>query len=56
MQTSTDKRTVYFHEDEYGQQEILAPESESCAAEQNEKIQEFAEEHKAPGGEGWTDM
>lgn len=56
MQTSTDKRTVFFHEDDYCQQEILAPDSESFAAEQNEKIQEFSEEHKAPGGAGWTDM
>lgn len=50
------QREIYFHEDDYCQQQILPRASSSYAAAEVKKIGEFADAHRAPGGLGWTDM
>lgn len=47
---------VYFHEDEYCQQEILPASALDFCRNQLTEIDEFATEHQAPGGVGWTKM
>lgn len=46
------KRTRYFHEDDYCQQELLPIASWDYCASENKKIAEFSEAHRAPIG--WT--
>jgi hypothetical protein len=47
---------AYFHEDDYGQIEILPAQNwEHCANELG-KISEFSNQHRAPDGVGWTSM
>ena len=52
-----DKREIWFHEDDYGQQ-LLPGQVEVAKFVQAElrKSSEFAEAHRAPGGMGWTDV
>jgi hypothetical protein len=49
-------REIYFHEDDYCQQELLPREAAGFAGEELKKIQAFSEAHRAPGGLGWTDL
>jgi hypothetical protein len=46
------KRTRYFHEDDYRQQELLPISSWGYCTSEIEKIDEFSEAHRAPIG--WT--
>jgi hypothetical protein len=50
------KREIYFHEDDYCQQQLLPQEAATHATSEIRKIDEFAEAHKAPDGLGWTDV
>lgn len=50
------KREIYFHEDDYCQQQLLPREATAHATSEIEKIDSFAEAHHAPGGVGWTDI
>ena len=50
------RREIYFHEDDYCQQQILPLDAKAFADEELKKIAEFADAHRAPGGVGWTDM
>src|SRR5512144_460743 len=48
------KRTVYFHEDDYCQIEVLPAQSWEYCAIQLGQIAEFSEQHRTPNGMGWT--
>jgi hypothetical protein len=50
------KREIYFHEDDYCQQQLLPREASAYARAEVQKIGEFAESHRVPGGRGWTDI
>ncbi len=50
------QRTVYFHEDDYCQIEILPAQNLSYCAEQLALIGRFSEQHRAPNNTGWTDI
>lgn len=56
LQSNFAKREIYFHEDDYCQQEILPREALAFVEAEIEKISEFSEAHRAPGGMGWTEM
>jgi hypothetical protein len=47
---------VYFHEDDYCQQEILPLAALDFCRNQITEIDAFATNHQAPGGIGWTEM
>lgn len=47
---------VYFHEDDYCQQELLPLAAIEFCRQQISEIDDFAAAHQAPGGVGWTDM
>ncbi len=47
---------IYFHEDDYCQQEILPLSSFEFCREQVNEIDGFSEQHKCPNGLGWTDV
>lgn len=51
-----DPRNVYFHEDDYGQIEVLPVSNWDFCARQIGEINTFSEQHRAPGGMGWTDV
>jgi hypothetical protein len=51
-----DKREIYFHEDDYCQQQLLPCEAAGHAVSELKKIDDFAAAHRAPGGMGWTDV
>jgi hypothetical protein len=56
LQSAFAKREIYFHEDDYCQQELL-PRGALAFAEAEIKMQdEFADAHRAPDGIGWTDV
>jgi hypothetical protein len=50
------RREIYFHEDDYCQQQILPLDAKAFANEELKSIAEFSDTHRAPGGFGWTDM
>jgi len=50
------KREIYFHEDDYCQQELLPREALAFAEAEIKKIAEFADSHRAPDGAGRTDV
>ena len=50
------QRSVYFHEDDYGQIEVLPVNNWGFCARQIGEINTFSEQHRAPGGMGWTDV
>jgi len=50
------KREIYFHENDYCQQELLPREALAFAENEVKKIGEFANAHRAPDGAGWTDV
>jgi hypothetical protein len=53
-----DNRDIWFHEDDYCQQQLLPGQVEVVKFVQTElrKSSEFAEAHRAPGGIAWTDV
>jgi len=50
------KREIYFHEDDYCQQELLPHEDLAFAEAEIKKIAELANAHRAPDGAGWPDV
>jgi len=56
LQSVLAKREIYFHEDDYCQQELLPREALAFADAEIKKIGEFANAHRAPDGAGWTDV
>jgi hypothetical protein len=56
FQSSSAKREIYFHEDDYCQQELLPREALAFVEREIKKSDEFAAAHVAPGGIGWTDL
>jgi hypothetical protein len=56
LQSVFAKREIYFHEDDYCQQELLPREAFPFAEAQVKQIAEFANAHRAPDGAGWTDV
>jgi hypothetical protein len=56
LQSALAKREIYFHEDDYCQQELLPREASEFAEAEVKRIAEFADAHRAPGGAGWTDV
>ncbi|WP_440948165.1 hypothetical protein ACSAZL_08020 [Methanosarcina sp. T3] len=49
-------RSIYFHEDDYCQLEILPVQNYNYCKKEINNILNFSEEHKADNGIGWTDM
>lgn len=49
-------KSIYFHEDDYCQIEILPIQNYNYCKKEIEKIEDFSEEHKVDGGIGWTDV
>lgn len=56
VQSAFAKREIYFHEDDYCQQELLPYEALAFAESEVKKIAEFDQAHRVPGGAGWTDV
>jgi hypothetical protein len=56
IQKLSGTREVYFHEDDYCQQQLLPRETTTHAESELRKIDEFSATHVAPGGLGWTDV
>ena len=56
LQSVLAKREIYFHEDDYCQQELLPREALAFAETEIKKTDEFAAAHLARGGIGWTDV
>jgi hypothetical protein len=56
LQSAVTKREIYFHEDDYCQQELLPRDALAYAEAEVKKIEAFAEAHRAPGGFGWTEL
>jgi hypothetical protein len=56
LQSVLAKREIYFHEDDYCQQELLPREALTYAEAEVKKIGEFADAHRAPDGAGWTEV
>ncbi len=56
IQKLSGKREIYFHEDDYCQQQLLPREATTHAESELRKIDEFSAAHRSPGGLGWTDV
>lgn len=56
LQSVFSKREIYFHEDDYCQQELLPRDALAYAEAEVMRIADFAEAHRAPDDAGWTDM
>ena len=56
LQRKSRSGEIYFHEDDYCQQQLLPREATAHAVAEVKKIGEFADAHRVPGGLGWTDM
>jgi hypothetical protein len=50
------KREIYFHEDDYCQQQLLPHGAAAYAEAEIKKIDDFADAHQASDGLGWTDV
>lgn len=50
------RRDIYFHEDDYCQQQLLPRGATAHANAELKEIAAFAEAHRAPDGTGWTDI
>jgi len=50
------RRQIYFHEDDYCQQQLLPRDAAAYADGELKKIADFAAAHRAPDGWGWTDI
>lgn len=51
-----EKRIIYFHEDDYCQQQLLPRGALAFTEAELKKSDDFAAKHLAPDGQGWTDM
>ena len=49
-------REIFFHEDDYCQQQLLPAAAAAYAQSELLKIGDFADRHRATGGAGWTDL
>ena len=49
-------REIYFHEDDYCQQQLLPREAAAHAAAEIKAIGKFADAHRVPDDLGWTDV
>lgn len=49
-------RDIYFHEDDYCQQQILPASEKSSVSDELANISEFSREYDEPNGVGWTDV
>jgi len=49
-------REIYFHEDDYCEQQLLPCDATAHAEAELQKIGEFSEIHRDPNGAGWTDI
>jgi hypothetical protein len=56
LQSAFAKREIYFHEDDYCQQELLPRQALAFVEREIKKSDEFTAAHVAPGGIGWTDL
>ena len=56
LQSTSAKREIYYHEDDYCQQELLPREALAFVESEIKKSDEFAAAHLASGGIGWTDV
>jgi hypothetical protein len=56
LQSALAKREIYFHEDDYCQQELLPRDALAYAEAELKKIAEFADAHRSPDDAGWTDI
>ena len=50
------QREIYFHEDDYCQQQLLPRDASAHAQSEIKKIKEFSDAHRDPNGYGWTDI
>ena len=50
-----DPREIYFHEDDYCQQQLLPAANFEHSQAELRAISDFARAHEAPGGAGWSD-
>lgn len=50
------KRGIFFHEDNYCQQQLLPGEIAEYVELELKRINDFSEEHRAPSGSEWTDV
>ena len=50
------KRTLYVEEDLWGEVEVLPVANADWCRTEFERIAAFSDEHRAPGGFGWTDI
>ncbi len=49
-------REIYFHEDDYCQQQLLPSSKSDVISQELNKVAEFSKAHQAPEGLGWTDV
>lgn len=56
LQRKSRCREIYFHEDDYCQQQFLPMESMAHVVAELKTIDEFSDAHRVPGGFGWTDI
>lgn len=56
FQNKSRPREIYFHEDDYCQQQLLPRGATAHAEAEVKKIGEFADTHRASDGLGWTDI
>jgi hypothetical protein len=56
LQRKSRSREIYFHEDDYCQQQLLPRSATAHAVAEVKKIGEFADAHQVQGGLGWTDV
>jgi hypothetical protein len=56
LQSASAKREIYFHEDDYCQQELLPREALAFVESEIKNSDDFAAGHLAAGGIGWTDV
>ena len=50
------KREIYFHEDDYCQQQLLPAEAKDWIERELKEIDRFSREHQGENGIGWTDV
>ena len=50
------KRKIYFHEDDYCQQQFLPIENQEWVNSERTNIEEFSDKHKSESGFGWNEI